>query len=107
MPLAPGSSPLQAGFSVSARLFSRSVDRNRIKRLMREAYRLGKGELSLILEQQDLSLALFFIFTDRNIPPFPFLRDKISVILDRLKVEFRPGDSLQPEQPGEIVPTEE
>ncbi|MBS9774855.1 MAG: ribonuclease P protein component [Tenacibaculum sp.] len=34
--------PAQVGFSVPKRNFKRAVDRNRIKRLMRETYRLQK-----------------------------------------------------------------
>src|SRR5688572_25466066 len=34
--------PTQAGFSVPKKQFKRAVDRNRIKRLMREAYRFNK-----------------------------------------------------------------
>ena len=37
-----GNFPVQTGVSVSKRNFKRAVDRNRIKRLMREAYRLNK-----------------------------------------------------------------
>src|SRR6188474_2781975 len=56
----PETAQLQAGFSVSSRNFKKAVDRNRIKRLLREAYRLQKNSLRLTPEFNNHALSLFF-----------------------------------------------
>ncbi len=81
-PAAPGGAPLQAGFGVSARRFRRAVDRNRIKRLGREAYRLDKHRLPL--PPPGRQLQLFFLFTGKALPDQALVRDRISVILTKL-----------------------
>ena len=79
--------PVQVGFSASSRHFSKAVDRNRVKRLGREAWRLQKQALYDHLSQHSLQLAVFLIYTDKKIAPLPTLHHKISVILERLKKE--------------------
>ncbi|MHB1921894.1 MAG: ribonuclease P protein component [Chitinophagaceae bacterium] len=79
--------PAQAGFGVSSRIFARAVDRNRIKRMTREAYRLGKEKVYIPLEKNHLQMAVFFIYTAKKILSFSELAPKISVILDRLVQE--------------------
>jgi ribonuclease P protein component len=76
--------PLQAGFSVSSRNFKRAVDRNRIKRLMREAYRLQKAPLEQALQTKQRRLSLFLIYTGKELPEFALVKEKVEVVLKKL-----------------------
>jgi ribonuclease P protein component len=76
--------PLQAGFSASSRNFKRAVDRNRIKRLMREAYRLQKAPLEQALQTKQQQLALFFIYTGKELPEYNLIKEKVEVVLKKL-----------------------
>lgn len=75
------SSPLQAGFTVSSRNFKRAVDRNRIKRLMREAYRIQKTELLEKLTSQNKQVIVFFIYTGKDIFDMATANEKVAAIL--------------------------
>jgi ribonuclease P protein component len=74
--------PLQGAFSVSSKNFRRAVDRNRIKRLMREAYRIQKNELKEKLSEKEKQLIVFFIFTGREIPDIETVNTKMTTILN-------------------------
>ena len=75
---------LQAGFAVSSKHFKKAVDRNRIKRLMREAYRLQKNELQGLLKNNKKCVAVFFIYVGNELPVYELIFEKTGNVLKRL-----------------------
>jgi ribonuclease P protein component len=75
---------LQAGFTVPVKTFKKAVDRNRIKRLTREAYRLQKHSLSKQLSTINQQLFIFFIYTGKEIPNQALVMEKVNTALKKL-----------------------
>lgn len=70
--------------SAPKRNFKHAVERNRIKRQIREIYRVSKGPLIDILEKKDIGLAIALLFTDKKIWDSKDLKPKLLTVLDNL-----------------------
>ena len=76
---------IQVGVTAGKKYFKRAVDRNRMKRLMREGYRIQKSDLVELLAQKRQSAALFFMYTGKTLTTFPVIKETISKCLERLQ----------------------
>ena len=68
----PGSTVNEVLFSVPKRQFKRAVDRNKIKRRLREAYRLNKSGLP-----QARKFLIAYIYTAKTILPSETFQQKV------------------------------
>lgn len=75
---------LKVGISVSKRNFKRAVKRNYLKRRIREAYRLNKQPLKLLLEERKVGLQLMLIYVSKELQEYGDIEPKIRIILEKL-----------------------
>ena len=76
--------PVNMGVTVSKKNIKIAVNRNLIKRRIREAYRLNNNKLKTQLKNTNSELNLMFIYTSKQILPYKDIEDKIKVLLTRL-----------------------
>jgi ribonuclease P protein component len=80
-----GDSPVQMGVSCSKRYFKKAVDRNRVKRLLRETYRLQRNHFKEVVQQQEKSVRVFFIYTAATLPDYKLVFQTMGKCLKQLE----------------------
>ncbi|MCD8260390.1 MAG: ribonuclease P protein component [Bacteroides sp.] len=81
----PGASVL---ITVSKKRFKRAVKRNRIKRQIREAYRLNKSSLNRVLKEKGIYLPIAFIYLGNEVPCWQEIEEKVRISLLRIEEKF-------------------
>jgi ribonuclease P protein component len=76
---------VEVGVAAGKKYFKKAVDRNRIKRLIREAYRLQKNDLIEALKQNHKKGFLFFMYTDKSIASFSSVKEAMGKCIKRLE----------------------
>ena len=83
-----GKYPVQVLISVPKRKFKRAVDRNLLKRRIREAYRKNKESLYGYLKEKDKTCVLALLYISSEIASYKEIEEKIIVVLKRCKSEY-------------------
>lgn len=82
-PRQQGDAPVQLLISVPKKRFRHAVDRNRVKRQIREAYRLNKGLLYERMPDGECLLLAFVWLSDRHLPS-EGVHERVVSLLKRL-----------------------
>jgi ribonuclease P protein component len=88
MEIQESSAPVKIVISVPKRNFKRAVDRNRMKRLIREAYR--KNKQTFIERVGNRKIVLLLVYTSKTFMDYVVAEEKIKNVLNRLSNEISP-----------------
>ena len=80
--------PILFGVSVSKRNFKNATDRNRIKRLVREVYRMNKITLYDQVRDCNKTFAVMFLYIGKEEPSYHDVNDAIKKSLSKLRKVF-------------------
>lgn len=83
--LLPSSNTVQLLINVSTRKYKKAVDRNYIKRLIRESYRRNKNDFCSNISKNNIPLTFALTYISKSILSYQEIENKIILILQHLQ----------------------
>lgn len=81
---AENGSEVKIAVSVSKKKFKHAVDRNHIKRLVRESYRKQKHSLYFAFDKQNIALNLVFVYGETKHLPYKVYENCVNLLINKL-----------------------
>lgn len=75
---------LKAGVGCSKKNFKRAVKRNRVKRLLREGWRMNKSKLQEVLTINKQQMLVFFHYSSNELPELETINTKMLFLVKQL-----------------------
>ncbi len=94
--------PVQVLISVPKKHFKHAVDRNRVKRQVREGYRLNKKALETLVTEHlkpNSQLLIAFIWIDDKLHPSKEVHMKVRSLMEHIAERVIKRETLKAEQP--------
>mgnify|MGYP001221676321 CR=1 FL=1 len=88
----PKNVSFQVVFSAPKRTFRKAVQRNRIKRLCKEAFRSKRSILDTYLKQQNKQLALFLVYTPKEELALGLLEGRTEKLIKKIISQLESND---------------
>lgn len=82
-------SSLKTAVSIPKKNFKLAVDRNRLKRQIKEIYRLNKNIVYNTLENSNLSVNIIIIFNAKNKLPYKIMEPELITLLEKLSKKLK------------------